>query len=199
MSLVNLSIDDISPHPQSSTAVLKYCFKVIEKFPDVKFTLFVPVAYWRTQGPTSTLNPLSIDRFPAFCDELKRLPKSNFELAYHGLYHGIPGKSNNDELQRVSLSEARGIIDTMKAIATNAGLINEFKGVLRPPAWRMSPDAFQACIEAGIHLFALSPDEYALSTYGGIEKQVKHVMYNVCPPQKPLQLFDKTEIGRAHV
>lgn len=191
---INISIDDVSPHPRSSTRVLKQCHKVIEKFPDAKFTLFIPLAYWRTLGPTATPTELSIDSFPIFCEELHSLSRENFELAYHGLNHGIPGRSNNDELQSISIDVARGIIERMKAIATKAGLINEFKSVLRPPAWRMSTDAFQACLEAGITTFALSPDDYALATYCGIEKSVRHVMYNVCPPRKPLQLFEKTEV-----
>jgi uncharacterized protein DUF2334 len=194
LNRINISIDDISPHPRSSTRVLKQCFRVIEKFPDVKFTLFIPIAYWRTQGVTATSTELSIDAFPAFCDELKALPKKNFELAYHGLNHGIPGRSNNDELQNIDLDEARGIIGRMKAIVTKAGLIDEFKGILRPPAWRMSPDAFQACLEAGITTFALSPDDYALSTYGGIEKNVRAVFFNVAPPFRPLAAFLSTEV-----
>jgi predicted deacetylase len=191
---LNISIDDVSPHPRSSTAVLKQCYKIIEEFPEAKFTLFVPAAYWRTQGPTSTSTALNIDQFPDFCAELKGLPKSNFEIGYHGLHHGIPGKSNNDELQHVGLQEAFKIIEMMKEVVSKAGLSKVFKPILRPPAWRMSPDAFLAAITHGIKTFALSPDPYALETYGGIEKQVKHVMYDCCPPLKPLLLKETMEL-----
>lgn len=185
-SKINVSIDDISPHPRSSIAVLLQCFRVIEKFPSAKFTLFIPLAYWRTIGVTATQRALAIDEFPDFCSVLRDLPTDNFELAYHGLHHGIPGKSNNDELQHVSLEEARGIIDRMLTIASNANLIDRFKPILRPPAWRMCPEAFQACVEKGIHTFALSPDEYALATYAGAQDQLRCIYYDAAPPFKPL-------------
>ena len=40
---VNISIDDISPHPQSSAKVLHRCFDLIKIFEDIKFTIFVPL------------------------------------------------------------------------------------------------------------------------------------------------------------
>jgi hypothetical protein len=42
MYKVNISIDDISPHPQSSTKVLDRCFELINVFPEIKFSLFIP-------------------------------------------------------------------------------------------------------------------------------------------------------------
>ena len=32
---VNISIDDVSPHPKSSTKVLDRCFELIEQFPEL--------------------------------------------------------------------------------------------------------------------------------------------------------------------
>ena len=101
MNVLNISIDDVSPHPLSSVSVLERCFEIIDKFPTIKFTLFVPAAYWRTIGATSTEEPLWINRYPDFCSVLRQLPSKNFELGYHGLLHGIPNVSNNDELQSV--------------------------------------------------------------------------------------------------
>ena len=34
---VNISIDDVSPHPLSSTKVLERCYEMIEEFEDIKF------------------------------------------------------------------------------------------------------------------------------------------------------------------
>lgn len=66
-NLVNISIDDVSPHPLSSTKVLDQCFELIKYFPDIKFTLFVPAAYWRTmRKDIATKEPLRIDMFPYF-------------------------------------------------------------------------------------------------------------------------------------
>lgn len=191
---INISIDDVSPHPRSSTQVLEQCRRILKRFPDAKFTLFVPLAYWRTQGPTATSIPLEIDKFPEFCDELRGLPKESYELAYHGLHHGIPDRSNNDELKDVGIDDARVIIGKMKEIATKAGLVDDFKGILRPPAWRMSPDAFQACLEAGITTFALSDVDYALASYQGVERTVNAVFCDAVPPFKPLVQKEQVEI-----
>ena len=95
--MINISIDDVSPHPKSSIKVLEQCEKLIKKYNDIKFTLFIPIAYWRTIGETLTKKPLSIDQHADFCEALKNLSKNNYELAYHGYHHGIPMKSNNDE------------------------------------------------------------------------------------------------------
>ena len=76
---VNVSIDDVSPHPRSSTKVIDQCYKLIDSFPDIKFTLFVPTAYWRTmRAEIATKEPLVISKYPEFCEELKKLPVVNF-------------------------------------------------------------------------------------------------------------------------
>ena len=195
-SLFNVSIDDVSPHPLSSVRVLDRCFALLDEFPSMKFSLFVPVAYWRTipgNPNTVTGGPLIISDHPEFCRALKSLPPENFEICFHGRYHGIPSMSNNDELQRVSRDDADLIIDTMFEIASLSGV--PFKPILRPPAWRMSPAAFDSCREKGIRTLALSPDEYARSTYAGKDSEFGRVVYyNANPPFKPLHLFDKTEV-----
>ena len=101
--MVNISIDDVSPHPLSSVKVLERCYELIEEYEQIKFTLFVPMAYWRTIGNTATKGPLFINHFSDFCETLKQLPSENFELGYHGYHHGIPGISNNDESYHVPL------------------------------------------------------------------------------------------------
>ena len=83
MYLVNVSIDDVSPHPRSSTKVLERCRELINVYPDIKFTLFIPAAYWRTKSQT-TEKPLHLNQFPDFCKEIKDLDKNNFEIGYHG-------------------------------------------------------------------------------------------------------------------
>ena len=68
---VNISIDDISPHPRSSTEVLNRCAELIEVFPDIKFSLFIPMAYWRTSRPgTPPEKPLIVSAYPDFCEIL---------------------------------------------------------------------------------------------------------------------------------
>ena len=195
-SLVNISIDDISPHPKSSLSVVERCLEVIKIFPDTKFSLFVPVSYWRTiKTKTTTKAPLQINLFPDFCDNLKKLPKKNFEICYHGYYHGIPGKSDNDEFQYLDYAEASEKFKAMFEVSSLAGLSEVFKKIFRPPAWRMSPDSIRAARDCGIKLLALSPKEYAKNTYMGEENKVNDVVYYNCnPPFDNLNLHKKTEI-----
>tara|TARA_Y100000310_G_scaffold345124_1_gene461997 strand:+ start:985 stop:1707 length:723 start_codon:yes stop_codon:yes gene_type:complete len=195
--LVNISIDDVSPHPQSSVGVLNSCYKILQEFPNCKFTLFVPLAYWRTMKvPYATKVPLEIDKVPGFCDVLRSLNKDNFEIGYHGYYHGIPGKSDNDEMRSLSFDEMKLLLQKMKKTVKDAGCEHVFKKILRPPAWRMSPSAIEAC-KNEIDILALSPEKYKDGSlnYGGKDVEFKNVVYfNVCPPSKPLALHNKTEI-----
>jgi peptidoglycan/xylan/chitin deacetylase (PgdA/CDA1 family) len=195
MYKVNISIDDISPHPLSSTRVLDSCYQIIEEAEDVKFSLFIPISYWRTEGPTKTEEPLQIDKFPEFCEKIKSLPDKNFEIAYHGFYHGIPQKSNNDEFQHLNYEQAMEKFELMDKVVTTAGLKEKFKPYFRPPAWRMSKEAIQAAQSFGYEILALSPKEYAKETYGEEdEKFEKVVFYNVNPPFDPLQLLENTQM-----
>ena len=192
---INISIDDVSPHPDSSIKVLEKCHDLIKIFPEIKFTLFIPIAYWRTIGDTATQVPLRIDEHPEFCEALRNLSPNNFELAYHGLLHGIPNKSNNDEFQHINHTNAMQAFGMMVGIVKAAGLQDKFKKIFRPPAWRMSPSAITAAKDFGFEILALSPKKYAKDIYEGYdEKFDKVVYYNVNPPFEPLELFEKTEI-----
>jgi len=193
---VNISIDDVSPHPLSSTKVLDRCYELIKEFPDIKFSLFIPLAYWRTTRPgIATRSPLCIDLFPDFCKILQELPEKNFEICYHGLFHGIPGKSDNDEFEKLTKNEALDKFNTMFQIAKNANLFVKFKPIFRPPAWRMSPNAIIAAKEAEIKILALSPKEYAKKTYEGEENNFSKVVYYNCnPPFDDLCAYDSTEV-----
>ena len=195
-SRVNISIDDISPHPRSSTGVLDRCFEVIEEFPEAKFTLFIPMSYWRTIKPgTQTEKPFQLDMFPDFCKKIRELPVENFEIGFHGFHHGIPGVSDNDEMKSLSEDNAKKLFSAMFDICKKADLFDRFSPILRPPAWRMSPDCFKVAEEFGIEILALSPKQYAIDTYGGSEKSFRKVVYyNVNPPFEDLKLYPSTEI-----
>ena len=194
---VNISIDDVSPHPRSSTKVLERCYELIDIFEDIKFTLFVPMAYWRTiRREVATREPLVLSNYPEFCEELRNLPKQNFEIGYHGLFHGIPGKTDNDEFMKLNYKDACDKFDIMFDIAKESNLKETFKPIFRPPAWRMSPDTFKACKDKGIKTLGLydGQEEY-LEVYAGEDKNFDKVVYaNVMPPVHPLCLFEKTEI-----
>ena len=195
-NLVNISIDDVSPHPQSSIKVLDQCYDLINSFSKIKFTLFVPMSYWRTIKPgIATKVPLQINMFPEFCKVLASLPKDNFEICYHGFYHGIPGKSDNDEFQYLDYNQAKERFEAMFKVVKLANLEDTFQKIFRPPAWRMSPDAIRCARDLGFKVLALSPKEYALKTYEGEDKNKKDVVYYNCnPPLDDLKLYPRTEI-----
>ena len=194
---VNISIDDVSPHPLSSTKVLDRCYELIDIFPDIKFTLFVPISYWRTvRKEVSTKHPLQIDLYEEFCNEIKSLSDKNFEIGYHGLYHGVPGVTDNDEFRDISYDEAMQKFIIMFKITKNCGLSRTFKPIFRPPAWRMSKGAFDACRELGIEILGLyDADPTELKKYNDEDTKFDKVIYaNVMPPIHPLKLHEKTEI-----
>lgn len=181
---INISIDDICPHPQSNTEVLKQCFKVIEKFNDVKFTLFVPIFYTRfcEKG-------YNIIDYKCFYDELLKLPYENFEFGWHGYYHGIKNISSNDEFADIEYEDAMDKLNKMKKTADLIGL--NFKPIFRPPAWKLSDNGFKALKDFGIKILALSRKHNYSQQYKNF---FKFIYYNVNPPFDPLFAFDQTEI-----
>jgi predicted deacetylase len=193
---VNISIDDVSPHPLSSIKVAERCFELIEEFKDIKFTLFVPISYWRTiKDIAKTNKPLPISEYPEFCQFLRDLPKNNFEICYHGFYHGIPGKSDNDEFQNLDYKSAFEKFSQMVDVVKQSNMEEVFKPIFRPPAWRMSPEAIKAAKDFGFKTLALSKKDYANQTYMGEDKAFGNVVYYDCnPPFDELRRFENNEI-----
>ena len=192
---INISIDDVSPHPFSSTRVLERCEELISIFPDIKISLFIPTAYWRTKkSGTTTREPLKLSHFDDFCEEIKNLDPNNYEVGFHGYYHGIPGQSDNDEFQNISYQETNSKINLMFEEVVQSGLEDVFKKMFRPPAWRMNPDAFRCLADRGFNLFALTDLDYAVATYAGAHKQHPHTMSSQFPPFRPLKKVEKCGI-----
>jgi predicted deacetylase len=143
----------------------------------------------------STPEPLNILEFPDFCEELQKLPKNNFEIGYHGFFHGIPGVSNNDEFKDLNTHQAEQKFKLMFKTVKSAGLESVFKPIFRPPAWKMSPEAIKAADQAGIEILALSPKEIHKKIYNHLDEKYKKVVYYNCnPPFDELKLYNKTEI-----
>lgn len=192
---VNVSIDDVSPHPRASVKVIDRCLELISEFPEIKFSLFVPVAYWRTQRiGVQTKEPLVLWKHPKFCEALKVLPSSNFEVCYHGYYHGIPGENDNNEFLDISYEDAKKRAKSMKDRVKKAGLENVFKPIFRPPAWRMGPDAWKALSEEGFELFAVTDIDYALKSYQGKDKEYRSNYSTMFPPFRPLEIKESCGI-----
>ena len=201
MRKVNISIDDVSPHPASSIRVTEQCLQILEKVPTAKFTLFVPTAYWRTipSPPQSKCErPLFLSAHPDFCDALRALPSEHFEIGFHGHHHGIPGTSNNDELRYVTLDDARSVYEAMMKEVDKAGLVTLFKRILRPPAWRLSPGAFDAAADY-FDLLALNPGSAYEEIYAGRQHSdtwASRIVYqDASPPNVPFpEKWDSLEI-----
>ncbi len=198
MNKLNISIDDVSPHPLSSTKVLKSCEKIIQRFPDVKISLFVPASYWRTvrQGVITNM-PLQIDLplFKDFCEEIKNLDDKNFELCYHGFYHGIPGENDNNEFMYFNKKEATDRYNLIFQIIDSAGLKDKFKMVFRPPGWSISKESIQAARELGFKVLALNPEKKYKERSSFEDEKGKDVVYmTAAPPFFPLEVLPKTEI-----
>lgn len=200
MNNINISIDDISPHPLSSIKVLDRCFELIDIYPDIKFTLFVPLAYWRTVRPAiATKKPLILSEFPDFCDSLNKLPKKNFEIGYHGYYHGIPYKNDNDEFKDICYEEAIKKFNLMFSIVKETGLQDLFSPIFRPPAWRMSEGAIQAAKDCGIKTLALFSADKRLQkkfkiNYPALNKEININHASSIPPFIDLKLKAETDI-----
>ena len=190
---LNISVDDISPHPRSSIKVLDQCYKMLEKFPNLKFSLFVPLAYWRVgRAGTITKRPLFVSEYEDFCKTLKDLPTDNFEIGYHGFFHGRPReRSDNNEFDNINYESASNIIKSMMKEAEKAGLKEVFKPMFRPPNWKMSPESFDAANDLGIELFALTEIESRLATHGGRNEKYNSVYSNYAPPNRDIQLSEK--------
>ncbi len=185
---INISIDDVSPHPKSGIGVIDRCYELIDVFPNIKFTLFIPMCYTRKNQQS-----YPISEYPNFCETIKKLPSNNFEIGYHGYYHGILGINSNDEFQHLNYEQAVNKFIQIQEERDKAGLEEIFKPIFRPPAWRMSSEAIRASKDCGIEILALSPKDYAQQTYGDFSFS-NVVYYNVNPPFDDFDLFEKTEI-----
>ena len=122
------------------------------------------------------------------------MPKENYEICYHGYYHGIPGENDNNEFLDITYDEAIKRIKSMKNQVKKAGLSDVFKPIFRPPAWRMGPKAWDALSEEGIELFAVSDIDYALESYQGKDKEYKSNYSTVFPPFRELEIKESCGI-----
>lgn len=200
--LINISIDDVSPFSISSTKVLNNCYDLIKIYPNIKFSLFIPMAYWRTiiRGTdkycTITDKPMYLSEYPEFTKKLKELPKENFELCYHGFYHGIPYIDNNNEFKFLNYDEAICKFNKMFQEAKKSEIFNKIKPIFRPPGWGMSSESIIAAKDSGIKVLALSPDPAHRDSYLKKDEEFSKVSYfSSSPPWYPLnRLTTRTSI-----
>jgi predicted deacetylase len=183
---INISIDDISPHPQSSIKALDNCFRLLNKFPNAKFTLFIPTAY-TLREPTYL-----ITSYPDFCTVLKDLPQTSFELGWHGHFHGVPGINRSGEFQNLNLVNAIDTFRRMFDTAEYCKIKDLFKPIFRPPAFVLSNQSAAACAEVGITSLSLR----RIADYQDINKSFPgHINYcTSCPPYIPMKVEQNIEL-----
>ena len=190
MARINISIDDMCPHPQSSVLVLDRCYELLNDFPDIKFSLFIPMAYTRYREKSYPIN-----QYKDFCFTLKNLSSETFEIGWHGYHHGILNKSNNNEFRYLDYKEACILLDKMFLMAKEAGVYDLFSPVLRPSAFWISPQAIQACSDMGIKTLALISSPQHKAEYNGADEQFENVVYyDYVAPNDPIVLKDALQI-----
>lgn len=143
MPKFTLTIDDQSPHDEAGLnfEVIRWCDKLIEKYPNFKITLFTPAAYARLDG-----KPHYLSHYPKWVERMNDLNPNNYQIGLHGLKHRRSAKdyvfhakkppSNNDEFQFLNKEEAQLIIGHMLYEFDKAGL--RYSKVFRPPGWKIS-------------------------------------------------------------
>lgn len=189
---INISIDDVSSRPGSDTSCLENCFWLIEKYPDVKFTLFVVTAYQRFRDG---------DPIPYFINDkktagiLRALPSKNFEIGIHGLSHGqiYPNVNNNNEFQDIDYVTALSRMVTAEWMLQNSKI--PYKRIFRPSAYRMSPPAFAAAQSFGYAL-CLKKEEYLDRVYQGEDESYngKVIYADITPGHDEFIMKDSLEI-----
>lgn len=174
MNKFNLSLDDMSPHPKAGLNFesIKWCDKLIEKYPQLKINLFVPAAYCRLGE-----EPHALTDNMKWVEKLKALP-DNYVINMHGYHHRRVskkyGNSNNDEWQYLNNTNAPTLVCQMNGEFIRAGLCEfpikdgkqynafpKFRRTFRPPGWKISKAAVEALqTYANIECFAGSEEYY---------------------------------------
>jgi predicted deacetylase len=154
------------------------CLNLLSILPNIKFTLFVPTAYTRIGEPSYNLT-----QYPAFVDELKSLPKSNFEIAFHGHFHGILNEYNRGEFTFLNYEDALKRMQLSKQAFKECGL--EVKPFFRPPGFSLSPGGFVAAQEIGIKILSLYPRSPYRDIYENKDSSFDRVIYVDSHPRRP--------------
>lgn len=169
----NLSLDDTSPHAKCDLfgGPIKWCDKLIEKYPNIKINLFVSSAFCRLGE-----KPCYLSQHPEWVKKVNDLP-GNYEINMHGLYHRrVDGKhenSNNDEFQYLWGVWAETITQAMIDEFDKAGL--KYKKVFRPPGWRISIGAARVLTDKG---FVIAGNDIYYQMLKDKVPKMKYVSYN---------------------
>ncbi|OGM21222.1 hypothetical protein A2955_04005 [Candidatus Woesebacteria bacterium RIFCSPLOWO2_01_FULL_37_19] len=143
----NLNFDDLLPK-YSNLALLK---KLVGKFPNIKITMFMSIN-------SRLARDANIFDYPAWCEEIKNLPKKNFEIGIHGYYHHINDWHNTPEFKYLSKRQARDLLLACERALKKSGI--KFVRGFRPPRWELSKGTEKALEELNYSFLSDSPKFY---------------------------------------
>lgn len=172
-TIVNISIDDVCPHPIMGMDAVNRLSGLLDLYPKLKCSLFVPTRLKRYKYKEKDY---PLENYPKFVDQLKSLPSENFEICYHGHFHGHKqNKSNNDEFRYLSALDTFDKLETSQIIFDSLGI--KVKPVFRPPGFWLGADAFLGCKEFGIKTLALNNDIKYSACYLGEQLKYDRVIF----------------------
>lgn len=172
-TVVNISIDDVCPHPIMRFYAVSRITDLLDKYPNLKCSLFVPTRLKRYKYKEKEY---PLENYPDFVDQLKSLPSKNFEICYHGHMHGnSKPKSNNDEFRYIDKQKTIELLNESKKVFDSLGLT--VNPVFRPPGFWMNAEAFAGCKEFGIKVLALHNKKQYIACYAGEHLKYERVIY----------------------
>lgn len=154
MNKFNLSLDDMSPHPKAGLNFesVKWCDKIIEKYPDFKVNLFVPAAYGRLGEPHYNV---SSDNHHEWVEKLNAL-SANYRINPHGYKHRRSRKdwdfhkgieSNNNEWENLTYAQAGMLLDNIEEDFEWVKI--KYTKTFRPPGWHIGREAAKLLVDRG--------------------------------------------------
>lgn len=173
MRKFSLTLDDFSCHPNSGLRFesIKWCDKLVEKYPQIKIDLFTTIALWRLDDKV----PSYITNNPEWISFVKSLSPKNYRIDLHGYFHRRTdgGYSNNDEFECLGYYTAKSIIDSCIKVFEKVGI--EYHKCFRPPGWKISADAAQVLSEMG---FVIAGNDKYYQILRNQVKDLKWISYN---------------------
>ena len=170
----NLSLDDQSPHVKAGLnfEAVEWCLKLIERWPDLKVTLFIPAAFRRLGE-----EPHFLTQYPAWVARMNSLPTHNFEFGTHSYYHSRLsvryGNSANNEVEHTTYAETKLLVEHMIGEFDTAGL--RHVGLYRAPGWHLGQPAAQALTDLG---FTICGNQHYYGVLNGKVAGMKYVTSN---------------------
>lgn len=149
----NLNLDDLVP----AFSKFSYLEHLIELFPEIKITAFLPIANGELGRNQHIL------RHPGWCERVRQLPKANFEVAIHGYRHSYtvstgPHRIRVPEFKLLTKPEAIKLLQECEQVFQEAKI--EFIRGFRPPRWEMSEGTARALEELKYLFLSDSPRFY---------------------------------------